>query len=133
MTKKTTQIQRASPVKKKPAVKKIKEQGIVLRIKETKLFGTGYENQVMEVCRKKNYPFVFKGGRVRGKRADFINRDKRLIIEVYHPLRSAEELQARMRGFLIQKFKTKHITKDRLDRDDWHEFLTTSIKAFLKQ
>jgi len=126
-------IEKANQTQKKPAVKRTKTMGIVLRIKETKLFGTGYENQVMEVCRKKNYPFVFKGGRVRGKRADFINRDKRLIIEVYNPLRSTEELQARMRGFLVQKFKTKHITKDRLDRDDWHEFLITSIKAFLKQ
>ena len=126
-------IEKANQTQKKPAVKRTKTMGIVLRIKETKLFGTGYENQVMEVCRKKNYPFVFKGGRVRGKRADFINRDKRLIIEVYNPLRSTKELQARMRGFLVQKFKTKHITKDRLDRDDWHEFLITSIKAFLKQ
>lgn len=118
--------------KKKTVTKKPKEsEGIVLRIRETRVQGNEYEDKILKVCSKNRYPFAFKDSKVKGKVPDFINRERKRIIEVYNPERSLEEVQARMSVFYIHGYKTIYLTKDNLSRPDWEKYCTGAIRGFL--
>ncbi len=94
--------------------------------------GTIYELRIMDICTENKFPLDYRRAKIDGKVADFTNRTKRLIIEVYNPERSWEEVQARLRTFLIERFKTKYITKDKFLTRDWRISCTTLIKRFLE-
>ena len=121
-TKKRTTVKKEFPIKKKPVA-----------IKPVPVFyGTEYEKMIMDICAENKFPFDYRRAKIDGKVVDFINRTKRLVIEVYNPERSWEEVQARLRTFLIERFKTKYITKDKFLTRDWRISCTTLIKRFLK-
>lgn len=118
-----------TPTKRIPKSKKL--EGIVLRIKDTRVMGNEYENKVLRVCSKNRFPFAFKDGFVGYKIPDFINRKKKRIIEVYNPERSDEEVHARLLAFHIKAFKVKQLVKHDFSRPDWKPFLIRIIKGFL--
>lgn len=121
---------RKSTEKKKKLESKTSE-GIILRIKETRIQGTEYENKVLKVCSESGYAFTFHDGRIGGKVPDFIKGKK--IIEVYNPMRSDEEVHARLLAFHIKGFKVRQLVMHDLFRSDWQPFLTRIIGRFLNQ
>ncbi len=137
--KKTTKkpvMKRKKACKKQPALKKgpvIIKEVIAEKPKQPLpvFFGTGYEKVIMDICAENKFPFDYRRAKIGGKVVDFTNRTKRLIIEVYNPDRSCEEVQARLRTFLIERFKTKYITKDKFSMRNCKKVLTVSIKRFL--
>ncbi len=126
--KKRSVVKRKSPMKKKPVI--IKE--VVVEKPKIVFHGTIYELRIMEICAENEFPFDYRRAKIDGNVVDFCNRTKRLIIEVYNPDRSWEEVQARLRAFLIQGFKRKYITKDKLSMRNWRKVLVASIKRFLE-
>lgn len=121
-------------IKKTPVTKKQKESdGIVLRIREARVTGTEYENKVMEVCSNNRYPLTFKDGKVGNKVPDFINRERKRILEVYNPGRTDEEVYARLLAFHTKSFKIRQLVKHDLISPDWKPFLTGIIGRFLNQ
>lgn len=118
--------------KKKTATKKTKQsEGIVLRIRESRMLTNEFETKILKVCSKNRYPFTFKDGGVGHKVPDFINRERKKIIEVYNPERNLKEVEARMKAFYLHGYKVTHLTKDNLSRPDWRKFCTGAIKGFL--
>ena len=117
---------------KKKTTKKTKQSdGIVLRIRETRVTGTEYENRVIRVCAVYRYPFTFKDGKVGNKVPDFINREKKCILEVYNPGRSDEEVHARLVAFHTKAFKVRQLVKYDVSNPDWKSSLTRIIGGFL--
>ena len=120
------------PVTKKKSVKKKKP---VLKKAEKLIevfFGTAYEKKIFDICAQNKFPFGYRRAKIKDIVADFTNRDKRLIIEIYNPARNWEEVQARLKVFLVQGFKTKYITLDRLSMRNWRNSCKTMIEKFLK-
>lgn len=122
MIEKTTRKKRKYTPRKK--VKKVEKPAMVF-------YGTPCEEKILKVCYKNKYPFDFRRAKIKGKVADFICREKRLVIEVYNPERSDEEVYERMKIFKIQRFKTCYITKHTLSRHGWEKFCAGIIKGFL--
>lgn len=119
--------------KRKTKAKKNKKvsDGVVLRIRETRMVGTDYENKVLKVCSENMYQLTFKGEKVGNKVPDFINRERKKIIEVYNPARTDEEVHARLLAFHIKGFKVRQLVMHDLFRADWEPFLTRIIGRFL--
>ncbi len=129
-------IKRKKVWKKQPALKKepaIIKEVIVEKPKQPVpvFFGTIYEKEILDICVENKFPFDYRRAKIDGKVADFTNRTKRLVIEVYNPERSFEEVQARLRTFLVERFKTKYITRDKFSMRNCKKVLTVSIKRFL--
>jgi len=118
--------------KKKPLKHKKVSNGVVLRMKETIMTGTEYENKVSKVCSENMYPLIFHNGRVGNKVPDFINQDKKKIVEVYNPVRTDEEVHARLLAFHTKSFKVRQLVKHDLTRPDWEQFLAGIIGRFLR-
>lgn len=118
-------VARKKPIKKKRLVVKKPEQPKIV------FYGTIYEMKVQDICRENKFPFDFRRAKIKNKVVDFIYRKKRLIIEVYNPGRSDEELYARMKIFHIQRFKACYITQHDLLKPKWRKFCTGIIKGFL--
>lgn len=126
-------IKKAPPIIKEVIVEKsTKPIAEILEQKKVIFYGTIYETKIMEICLENEFPFDYRRAKVDGKIVDFINRTKRLIIEVYNPERSEEEVQARLRAFLVQRFKTKYITKDKFSMRNWRKSFVISINRFLE-
>ena len=115
---------------KKPAIKKeiIREEP---KQPKAVFWGTMYEKGIMDICAENKFPFDYRRAKIDGNVVDFCNRTKRLIIEVYNPERSEEEVQTRLRTFLVERFKTKYITRDKFSMRNCKKVLTVSIKRFL--
>lgn len=130
MIEKAIKPKKKSTTRKKPIRKK---KVIVKKAEQLKIafYGTIYEMRVRDVCAKNDFPFDFRRAKVKNKVVDFIYRKKRLIIEVYNPERSNEELYARMKIFRIQRFRTCYITEHDLFKPNWREFCTGVIRGFL--
>ena len=118
------------PIIKRKAMKKIVAE--IIEQKKVVFYGTIYETKIMEICLENKFPFDYRRAKIDGKVVDFINRTKRLIIEIYNPERNEEEVQTRLRAFHIQRFKTKHITKDKFSMRNWRKSCVVSIKRFLE-
>ena len=135
MKKTTKKITKKPVIKRKKVWKKpaIKKEVIREEPKQPKavFWGTMYEKGIMDICAENKFPFDYRRAKIDGKVADFTNRTKRLIIEVYNPERSWEEVQVRLRTFLVERFKTKYITRDKFSMRNWKKVLTVSIKRFL--
>lgn len=144
--KKTKKTKKKSSVKRKQVIKRKPIEEIVLPVEKAPLitkevvvekpakvfYGTVYEKKIMDVCTENEFPFDYRRAKIDEEVVDFINRSKRLIIEVYNPERNWKEVQARLRLFLVQRFKTKYITKDKLSMRGWKKSLIASIKRFLE-
>ncbi len=117
------------PPKRRYAIKVMAEEP---RQPKAVFYGTEYEKIIMDICAENKFPFDYRRAKIDGNVADFCNRTKRLIIEVYNPDRSHEEVQARLRAFLVQRFKTKYITKDKFSMRGWRKSCVVSIKRFLE-
>ena len=115
--------------KRFPGYKEAKE--IIRKPKKAKIQSTEYENRIQKICSKNKYPFAFKDGIVGHKVPDFINRERKLIIEVYNPERDNEEIQARVTAFYRYGYKFIFLTRHNLTRADWEKFCTGAIKGFL--
>ncbi len=127
VTKKTT---KKSLIKRKKQPQTIKE--VIVEKPKLVFHGTIYELRIMDICTENKFPLDYRRAKVDGNVADFCNRTKRLIIEVYNPDRSHEEVQTRLRAFLVQRFKTKYITKDKFSMRGWRKSCVISIKRFLE-
>lgn len=99
---------------------------------EVVFYGTPYEKQVLEVCHESRFPFDFRRAKIGGYVVDFINRGKRLILEVYNPEREWAEVMDRMKAFAVQLFTVKYISKDTLSQRNRKKLIATSIKRFLE-
>ena len=120
-------------ITKKPVIKRKRVIKKVIAEKPKLVFhGTIYELRIMDICTENKFPLDYRRAKIDGNVADFCNRTKRLIIEVYNPDRSHEEVQARLRAFLVQRFKTKYITKDKFSMRGWRKSCVISIKRFLE-
>lgn len=115
---------RKKPIRKKRLVVKKPEPEVIFR-------GTSYEMKIWNICSRNKFPFDLRRAKIKNKVVDFIYRKKRLIIEVYNPERSDEELYARMKIFHIQRFKVCYITQHDLLKPKWREFCTGIIRGFL--
>ncbi len=104
---------------------------IVLEVKKVKALSTEYEDKILKICSKNKYPFVLKDGSVGRKVPDFINRQRKLIIEVYNPERGEKEAQERVTTFYKYGYRFMFLTKHNLTRADWERFCTGAIKGFL--
>jgi len=101
------------------------------RIKKTEPQLNEYESRIQKICVVNSYPFAFKGETVGRKIPDFINKRKRLIIEIYNPERSMDEAQERVKTFDMYGYRLLYLTMSDLTRTDWERFCTGSIKGFL--
>lgn len=128
---------REKVTKKKSAIKKpikVAKKIVIVEIKQpvAVFYGTIYEKEIMDICTENEFPFDYRRAKIDEKVVDFINRTKRLIIEVYNPERSEEEVQTRLRAFFVHRFKTKYITKDKFSMRNWRKSFVVSIKRFLE-
>ncbi len=111
--------------RKKVVTRKIKKPQIVFH-------GTTFEREMLDVCAENNFPFDFRRAKIGGYVIDFINREKRLVIEVYNPKRSWVDVMDRTRAFIVQSFRVKYLTKDNFTERHWETSLVTNIKRFLE-
>lgn len=131
-----------STIKPEETVQKVKESEIPLikkpeetvhKIKKTEILSTKHEGRILKICSKNKYPFAFKDGTVGRKVPDFINREKKLIIELYNLERGNKEAQERVTVFYRHGYKFMFLTRHNLIRADWEKFCTGAIKGFLSQ
>lgn len=114
---------------KTPLIKK--PERVIQKLKKAKIPSTEYENKILKICSKNKYPFAFKSGTVGRKVPDFINRQRKLIIELYNPERGDKEAQERVTVFYRYGYKFMFLTRHNLTRADWEKFCTGAIKGFL--
>lgn len=120
------------PLAKEPEMPLIKKpEEIVHKIKKAEILSTEYEGRILKICSKNKYPFVFKDGAVGRKVPDFINREKKLIIELYNLERGDKEGQERVTAFYRHGYKFIFLTRHNLARIDWERCCTEAIKGFL--
>ena len=108
-----------------------KPERIIQKLKKAKILSTEYEGRIKKICSKNKYPFAFKGGSVGRKMPDFINRKRKLIIEIYNPERSEKEKWERVTTFNMHSYKFIVLTRHDLTRADWERFCMGAIKGFL--
>ena len=108
-----------------------KPERIIQKLKKAKILSTEYEGRIQKICSKNKYPFAFKGGSVGRIMPDFINRKRKLIIEVYNPRRSEKEKWERVTTFNMHGYRSMFLTRHDLTRADWERFCTGAIKGFL--
>ena len=128
---KFSEIKREGIPKPKPKRRRTARPKKPSRIKKAKPQLNEYESGIQKICTINNYPFAFKGEAVGRKIPDFINKKKRLIIEIHNPERSMDEVQERVRIFDMYGYKLLHLTMSDLTRTNWERFCTGSIKGFL--
>jgi len=117
----------------KEIIRKTKKPEIIFQeIKKMKVSSTEYEDRILKICSKNKYPLVFKDGTVGRKVPDFINRQGRLIIELYNPARGEKEAQERVETFYKYGYRFMFLTRHNLTRADWEKFCAGAIKGFLE-
>lgn len=102
---------------------------------------TSYEQKILFLCNKFNLPFVYVGdGRklIGYKNPDFINEEKRLVIEVfldYFKIRDFGSIENYMkyRGEYFNKYgyKTIFISEREIESKDWEDVCLNKIKTRL--
>lgn len=121
-----------APKKKRKYTLRKKAKVIKPKKPQAVFHGTTFEREILDVCAENKFPFDFRRAKIGGYVVDFINREKRLIIEVYNSERSWVDVMDRMRAFIVQDFKVKYLTKDNFTERHWETSLVTNIKRFLK-
>ena len=94
---------------------------------------TKYERKIRLICTRNKFPFTRSGKiTVGGKNPDFINREKKLILEVFNDERTDETRQERIYSFYQHGYSTLFITEDDFNKPKWKEYITGAIRGFLE-
>lgn len=96
---------------------------------------TRYEKQIIEVCQEFNFPFEYVGNGkflVGGKNPDFVNRERKKIIEVYRAYwkeKNYEEIRSKL--FAEQGYATLFLKDEDVNVAGWKSVCCGKINSFL--
>jgi len=97
-----------------------------------------YEQKIIDLCEKKNYPFVFVGNRykvIENKSPDFIDTDgSKRIIECYAKYWHEDSYEeTRSKFFKARRYRILFLSDDDLDVEGWEDICTKKIDRFLEE
>lgn len=103
---------------------------------------TSYEKKISELCIENNLPFIYTGNGtflIGHKNPDFINKEKKIAIEVYHPYFKERDFgscenyeQERSEYFIKYGYKTIFIRGYELIAKNWKEKCLNKIRGDLE-
>jgi hypothetical protein len=89
--------------------------------------------KIKKICKENRFPFKEGGFVIGNYYPDFINTERKLIIELFNPKRSQNEVWQRIITFQKHGYRIGVVVEDAFKRTDWRKYISGMIRGFVNQ
>lgn len=113
--------------------KKVRKKAVRKALKIKPVIKLDNKAKVGKILKENKIPFV-EGYFVLGNYyPDFINTERKLVIEIFNPKRSENERWQRIKTFYKHGYRLFFLSEQDFRRVDWEKYITGSIRGFISQ
>lgn len=91
------------------------------------------KEKVKKICKENRFPFKEGYFVIGDYYPDFINTERKLIIEVFNPKRSQNEVWQRIVTFKKHGYRIAVVVEDAFKCPDWRKYISGMIGGFVNQ